>query len=307
MTNAPQLHPSIKMFLEGLTATPLPAFASMDAPTLRQIFDQPFPIEPVSVAQCSDLEIPSTNGGISARQYSPENNSDRVIVFFHGGGFVMGTLDTHDNFCRYLCTVLNSVVISVDYRLAPEHPFPAALDDCYHAVQWAADNSAQWTSGNVKITLAGDSAGAGLCAAVSLKSRKQRGPSIDSQLLFYPTVQPPQDNESYRTLGTGDYFLSTDMMDYFWNAYLAKSHDRNNSLAIVSLEEDLSNLPTTHVVLAEFDPLKDEGRGFTQRLKDAGNTVSITTAQGMIHGFMTMPGVDQEVRQILEDIKKQLT
>jgi len=306
MALSPHLHPSIQAFLAGFADTPLPPIDTLGAATLRQLFDQPLPVTPVAVAECRDLTIPGTGSALPARLYRPGPNCNRLTLFFHGGGFVMGTLDTHDNLCRHLCRELNTAVISVAYRLAPEHPYPAAPEDCYAATCWVAEHRAEFANANAKLLVAGDSAGACLSAAVCLLSRERGGPQIDAQLLFYPTVKPPQDNESYTTLGGGEYFLSRKQMAFFWRSYLPVQAPRLPPVAAPGLTTDLSDLPPAHIVLAEFDPLKDEGRDFAEQLEAAGNPVHLQAAPGMIHGFMSMPGVDEEVRAILQSIDAKL-
>lgn len=302
MALSPQLHPTIQAFLAAFSQQPLPPIDTMDAVTMRQLFDQPLPVEPVAVAECRDLNISGPETTLPARLYQPGSDCDRVTLFFHGGGFVIGTLETHDQLCRHLCNALNSAVISVDYRLAPEHPFPAAPEDCYAATCWVTERRTEFASADAKLLVAGDSAGACLSAAVCLLSRERRGPAIAAQLLFYPTVSPPSDSKSYTTLGNGDFFLSRDMMDFYWQSYLQAPEHRLQPSAVPALAPNLAGLPPAHIVLAEFDPLKDEGRDFAERLETAGNQVQLQTAAGMIHGFMSLPGIDKEVQAILRSI-----
>lgn len=204
----------------------------------------------------------------------------------------MGTLDTHDALCRHLCRELDSTVVSVAYRLAPEHPFPAAPQDAYAVTQWVAANRAELAHADSPLLLAGDSAGACLCAAVSLLTRERQGAGIAAQLLFYPTLTPHQNSASYREFGNGEFFLSRGMMRYYWDSYLPDSYlpdsgDITEPWAAPLLSEDLSGLPPTHIVTAEFDPLRDDGETFAKQLQAAGVKVSSQTAAGMIHGFMS--------------------
>ncbi|MFC6634371.1 alpha/beta hydrolase [Microbulbifer taiwanensis] len=303
---ASQLHPSIQAFLAGFADTPLPPVSAMDAAAMRQIFDNPLPVEPVQIGESRDIQVPGAEGPLDARLYLPESAaSERLTLFFHGGGFVMGTLDTHDSLCRHLCRELDSAVMSVAYRLAPEHPYPAAPEDCYAAVQWAAENRAVFAAADAQLLLAGDSAGACLCASVSLLARERGGADIDAQLLFYPTANIPGDSDSYRQLGGGEYFLSREMMEFYWRHYLGDSQAADGFATPLSCE-DLGNLPQMHIVVAEFDPLRDEGNAYARRLEAAGNRVHVQQANGMIHGFMSMPGVDVEIREILQRIAKEL-
>ncbi|MFV8783155.1 alpha/beta hydrolase [Microbulbifer sp. SA54] len=303
---ASQLHPAIQAFIAAFRDLPLPPVSSMDAATMRSIFDTPLPVEPVEIGEIRELQVPGAESPLEARLYLPQSqHSNRLTVFFHGGGFVVGTLDSHDGLCRRLCQTLDSAVISVAYRLAPEHPFPAAPEDCYAAVQWAAQNRAEFASADASLLLAGDSAGACLCASVSLMTRERGGAAIDAQLLLYPTVNLPADNESYKHFGSGEYFLSCEMMAFYWGHYL-QGDTSPSGLAAPLLSTDLSNLPQTHIVVAEFDPLLDEGNLFAEKLQQAGNSVHLQQAVGMIHGFMCMPGVDAEIRQLLTNIARRL-
>lgn len=306
MTSASSLHPALQGFLAGFADVSMPPIESMDIHTIREVFDAPLPRENVEVGEVRELEVPGAKGPLGARLYQPLTKAQRLIVFFHGGGFVMGTLDTHDSLCRHLCRELNSTVLSVAYRLAPEHPFPAAPEDCYAVTQWAFAQRSELAHADAQLFLAGDSAGAGLCAAVSLLTRERKGANIDGQLLFYPTLTPHQDTDSYRELGNGDFFLSREMMRFFWDNYLPDNRDINETAAAPLLADNLSGLPATHLVMAEFDPLRDEGLAFAEKLKVSGVTVSSQIAAGMIHGFMSMSGIDDDISAILQTIKARM-
>lgn len=303
---ASQLHPSIQVFLASFADTPLPPVSAMDAATMRQIFDNPLPVAPVQIRESRNIRVPGTEGLLDSRLYLPEATEvKKLTVFFHGGGFVMGTLDTHDSLCRHLCRELGSAVISVAYRLAPEHPYPAAPEDCYAALMWAAENRAEFAAADAQLLLAGDSAGACLCASVSLLARERGGADIDAQILFYPTINTPGDSDSYKSLGGGEYFLSREMMEFYWRHYLGDSQTTECAAAPLACG-NLGDLPQTHIIVAEFDPLRDEGNAFAMRLMEAGNEVHLRQADGMIHGFMSMPGVEAEIREILQGIAKAL-
>lgn len=306
MTATPSLHPALQAFLAGFADTPLPPIESMDIATMRQIFDTPLPVEKTEVGSVRDIPVPGAAGDLPARVYQPQAQAERLTVFFHGGGFVMGTLETHDGLCRQLCQELNSTVVSVAYRLAPEHPFPAAPEDAYAVTQWAAAHRAELAHTDSPLLLAGDSAGACLSAAVSLLTKERQGAAIAAQLLFYPTLTPHQDSASYRDFGNGEFFLSRGMMRYYWDSYLPNAGDSANPAAAPLLCTGLRGLPPTHIVTAEFDPLRDDGDVFARQLQAAGVKVSSEVAAGMIHGFMSMPGVGEEVRGILRRIKTKL-
>ncbi|GAB3103900.1 alpha/beta hydrolase [Aestuariicella hydrocarbonica] len=307
MPSPSPLHPALQALLAGFAETPMPAIETMDIHTMRQIFDTPLPMAKAAVGGVQELQVPGAEGPLAARLYLPQAQPQRLIVFFHGGGFVMGTLETHDSLCRHLCQELNSSVLSVAYRLAPEHPFPAAPEDCYAATQWAAAQRQQLASADCPLLLAGDSAGAGLCAAVCLLSRERsEAAAIDGQMLFYPTLTPQQDTDSYRELGNGDFFLSRGMMQFYWDNYLPAQLDASQTGAVPLQAVSLAGLPPTQLVMAELDPLKDEGLAFAERLQQAGINVCSEVVPGMIHGFMSMPGVEEEVKAILRAIKCRL-
>jgi acetyl esterase len=182
------------------------------------------------------------------------------------------------------------VVVSVDYRLAPEHPFPAAPEDCFAATRWVAANAASISADPDRIAIGGDSAGGNLAAAVALMAREHGGPALCHQMLVYPVTNHSFDTPSYTDNAEG-YLLSRNAMRWFWGHYLSSDADGDNPLASVLRVEDLSGLPPAHVVTAEFDPLRDEGEAYASRLRDAGVATTTTRFDGMIHGFFTMGDV----------------
>jgi acetyl esterase len=212
-----------------------------------------------------------------------------VLLYFHGGGFVVGGLDTHDNVCQRLAAESGWTVVSVDYRLAPEHPFPAALEDACAALEWAAEHAGDVSGDPDRLAVGGDSAGGNLSAAVSLMARDRDGPDIAHQSLIYPAVASPAVHEfdSYEENAEG-YFLERDSMDYFYDKYVqSPAHARNEYLAPL-LARDLSDLPPATVVTAGFDPLHDEGAEYAERLEAAGVDVEHRNFERMIHGFAQM-------------------
>jgi acetyl esterase len=241
------------------------------------------PMPEVELASVEDRTIPGPDGDIPVRVCTPNDAADAVIVYFHGGGWVIGDLESHDRVTKRLADQTGAVVVSVDYRLAPEHPFPAAADDALAATAWAAE-----TYGPGKLVVAGDSAGGNLSAVVSLMARDRGGPAIDHQLLVYPVIDHAMDTESYAVNGT-DYFLTSSMMAWFWDQYLGDG-DRANCYCSPIRAEDLAGLPPATVLTGEFDPLRDEGEAYAEALRAAGVPTQSMRADGLFHGFF---GLDE--------------
>jgi acetyl esterase len=240
------------------------------------------------MSRVENRSIPGPGGTIPIRIYTPDGNDLKpAIVFYHGGGFVLCSLDTHDSTCRELAVGTGSVVVSVDYRLAPEAKFPAAPEDCYAATQWTADQADELRIDAHRIAVAGDSAGGNLAAAVALMARDRGGPALCHQLLIYPVTNFAFETDSYRENAEG-YFLTTQMMRWFWDHYLEADTDGEDPFASPLRADDLSGLPPATVLTAEFDPLRDEGQAYAQRLEDAGIPTDYTNYPGVFHGFFGM-------------------
>jgi acetyl esterase len=244
------------------------------------------------VGTVEDIEVAGGDGPRPARVYRPGTASDRalpMLVFFHGGGFVIGDLDTHDSQARRLCRDLEALVVSVDYRLAPEHPFPAAPDDCVAATRWVADNAARWGGDPSRLAVGGDSAGGNLAAVVAQRCRDEGGPQLSAQLLLYPVIDLDEDRGRYpsRTENAEGYLLSQDDMDWFTESYLPDPA-RASDPAASPLRGELADLPPAVVVTAEYDPLRDEGDAYAAALAAAGVPVTHERFNGLIHGFFGM-------------------
>ena len=249
------------------------------------------PEDVVPVGSVEELSV----AGQPARRYHPEGEGPRpVLVFFHGGGFVIGDLDTHDQTCRRICRGTDVEVLSVDYRLAPEHPFPAGIEDALSAVRWAADE----TGGPVAV--GGDSAGAAL-ATVCAQEVPER---VAAQLLVYPTTDPFGDYPSRTENATG-YFLEQPTMEWFFAHYIGAGTDLQRDDARVSpLHGNLAGLAPALVVTAEFDPLRDEGEAYAARLAEAGVPVDAVRYDGMIHGFVDMVPFSGAAADAVADMNK---
>ena len=247
------------------------------------------------------LEASGPAGPIPVRVYTPAGKEKKPgLVFFHGGGFVICDLDSHDTTCRELATGADCVVVSVDYRLAPEAKFPAAPEDCFAATQWTAREADHLGIDVDRIAVAGDSAGGNLAAVVALMCRDQGGPDLVHQLLIYPVTDHGFETESYQKNGEG-YFLTRDMMRWFWHHYLETDADGANPLASPLRAPNLSDLPDATVLTAEYDPLRDEGRAYSEKLQKAGIRVDYTDYPGVFHGFFAMTSELPRARQALED------
>ncbi|MEW8978061.1 MAG: alpha/beta hydrolase [Symbiobacterium sp.] len=261
-------------------------------------------VEPV--ASIVDRTIPGPAGEIPVRIYTPAGEGPfPVLLYFHGGGWVIGSPDTVHATCALLANRAGAIVVSVDYRLAPEHKFPAAAEDCYAATAWAAENARSFGGDPRRIAVAGDSAGGNLAAVVSLMAREKGYPQIAYQVLIYPVTDHNFETQSYRENGA-DYFLTTAMMQWFWNHYLGTEADGKDWRASPLQVADASDLPPAFVITAEFDPLRDEGEAYAQKLAAAGNTVTVKRFLGQIHGFCTLLDAMPAGRQALEEAAAQL-
>jgi acetyl esterase len=247
---------------------------------------------PENVARVENLTIPGPAGEIPIRTYTPEGDGPfPILVFFHGGGWVIGNLDTHDSICRSLANQADCVVVSVDYRLAPENKFPAAAAAAFGATQWVAANADQLNADPARIAVGGDSAGGNLAAVVSLMARDKGGPALIYQLLIYPTTNISTfDTQSFKDHADG-YILTKDSMAYYRDHYIQGTEDTKNPYASPLLAEDLKGLPPALVVTAEFDVLTDESKAYAERLIQAGVPVTYTCYEGMIHPFFSFPAV----------------
>jgi acetyl esterase len=269
-----------------------PQVELLDAAEARAVAKaMPGPVpEPEPVAVVYDRSIPGPAGDIPVRVYRPEPIGGAalpVIVFFHGGGWTICDLDTHDGTCRSLTNGVGAVVVSVDYRLAPEHKFPAAADDAYAATRWVSEHGDELGADADRLAVAGDSAGGNLAAAVPLMARDRGAPAIRFQLLVYPVTDFSFDTDSYRENAQG-YFLRRTSMEWYWRQYLSSDDDGVHPYASPLRVADATGLPPAMVVTAEFDPLRDEGEAYGRKLAEAGVPVDIRRYDGMFHGFFSM-------------------
>lgn len=253
-------------------------------------------VERAGLAGVEDRTVLGPAGPIPVRIYRPADagaGALPLLLYFHGGGFVIGTLDGYDGVCCQLTKLAGCVTVSVDYRLAPEHPFPAAPDDCEAVLIWAAQNAAALGVDPARIVVGGDSAGGNLAAVTALRSLRNGGPAVALQLLVYPVTDIAGHWPSHERNGSG-YFLTKEIMDWFMDQYLPAPLDRNHPDASVFHATGLAGLPPAVVLTAEFDPLVDEGEAYARKLQEAGVPVTLTRYEGTIHAFLGMyPMIDQ--------------
>jgi acetyl esterase len=257
------------------------------------------PVE--AVARVEDHRVPVDGGAVTLRCYRPGGDGLLpVLVFFHGGGWVIGDLDTHDGICRSLANAAGCVVASVDYRLAPEHHYPVAAEDAYAATRWVIAEAPRLGVDGRRVAVGGDSAGGNLAAVICLMARERGEPSIAFQLLVYPAVHHAFDTPSYQECAEG-YLLTLNGMRWFWGHYLARPEDGRQPHASPLLARDLAGLPPALVITAEYDPLRDEGEAYAARLREAGVSVTLTRYPGMIHGFFRMTNFVDKARDARDE------
>ena len=239
-----------------------------------------------SVQSVLNLMVPGADGEVPIRIYRPSfSKPPGALLYYHGGGWVLGNLDTVDDTCRALCEQAGYVVVSVDYRLAPEHKFPAALEDSYLALKWVMEHAQELGIAREKIVVGGDSAGGNIATVMALKAFEE-GKNLLGQLLVYPITNYNFETASYEENATG-YNLEKRGMEWFWDHYLRHPDEGRHPYASPLLAEDLSGLPQTFVLTAQYDPLRDEGAAYAKRLRDAGVLVQHVHENTMIHGFFT--------------------
>ena len=286
------LDPQAQAFLDQMVSLGAPQLHTLSPEDARRAFDmlaQLPGLKPEAVARVEDRLIPGRDAQIPVRLYAPQGRAPfPVLVFFHGGGFVIGSIELYDEFCRALANGAGAIVISVGYRLAPEHKFPAAVEDCYAATKWVAENARAIGGDSTRIAVGGDSAGGNLAAVVALMARDNGIVPLVLQLLMYPATDLAHDTLSAQE-NANDYFLTRGDMLWFRSLYLRSDADRNSPYVSPLLAQDLHRLPPALVITAEYDPLRDEGEAYAARLREAGVTTTCTRYNGMIHGFLSLP------------------
>jgi acetyl esterase len=287
------LDPQAQQFLDQIVANGMPPLESMSVADARLASETMMSavVDAPALASVEDRRIPGPKGEIPIRVYAPEGRVPQpILVYFHGGGFVIGSLTSHDPICRLLASRIPAIVVAVDYRLAPEHPFPAAAEDAYAATRWVAEHARDIGGDPGRIAVGGDSAGGNLSAVVSLLARERGGPSLVHQLLVYPVTDFSFETRSHIDNAEG-YLLTRSLMEWFLGHYFSGPTPRKDPRFAVLRAPDLSGLPPATVLTAEFDPLRDEGESYAARLRAAGVPVTLTRFDGQIHGFFPNPAL----------------
>ncbi len=303
------IDPQVQAILTLLAENPTPPIWELPIDEARagytamaQLTDQ----KDVPIGKVRNTTIPGPGGDIPVRIYDPVAAGAVVpgVVFFHGGGFVIGNLDTHDVLCRLLANGSGARLVSVDYRLAPEHPFPAAVEDAYAATRWVQENAAELGIDANRIAVAGDSAGGNLATVVCQMARKT-DLDLVFQVLIYPVVQIHAETASMAAFAEG-YLLERRTMDWFMDQYIPQGTDSADPRLSPLMADDLSGLPPAMIVTAGFDPLRDEGRAYAEKLAAAGVPVTYVNHDGLIHGFATMTGAIEAGRPAVTQMAEAL-
>lgn len=293
---AAELDPELATVIDELEALGLPEWHTLSVDAARRLEDETFSGEPEPpVEQVRDLAFDGPYGEVPVRVYRPTAAVDagddasgaRTLVYFHGGGWTLGTLDSVDGICRELAARADAVVISVDYRLAPEHPFPIPVDEAVAAVEWAADVAPAFGGDPDRLGVAGTSAGGTLALAAALYGRESGGPPLAGQFLLYPIAGHGFDTDSYRENADGPLLTRADM-EWFYDCYLRSPVDAHSPFAVPLRAGDLGGLPPATVVTAGFDPLRDDGLGLVERFESEGTSVEGRHYPAMAHGFCSL-------------------
>lgn len=309
MAAAAEPHPEIADMIEMMGAVPAPELSSLSPEGARQFSEGifPEPAEPEPVGDVMELSV--SDEGVPIRVYVPEREGPYpTLVYYHGGGWVIGDLDSHDETCRVLASEAGCLVVSVDYRRSPEHKFPTPLEDCYTALEWVFENAESMQIDTDSVFVGGDSAGGNLAAAVALLARDNEGPEIARQVLVYPVTDYGFDTPSYEENGDGGLLSRADM-EWFWDHYLRDEIDGKNPYASPLQAQRLEGLPPATVITCGLDPLRDEGAAYAKRLEDAGVPVTHHNYEDCIHGiaqFLADPMDLSRSRDLLGDVAADL-
>jgi acetyl esterase len=294
-----------EILLEMVRAANRPAFETVGAAEARLLFNAGRKVlapDPMPVAELRDIAILGPGGPNPARLYrGAATGTLPVLVFFHGGGWVVGDIESHDTVCRHLANRAGCAVVSVDYRLAPEHKFPAAVEDCLAATAWVAGNAAALGVDAARLAVGGDSAGGNLAAVVSLLARDRDAPRIIQQLLIYPATDAAMRHDSIGRFAEG-YVLTRATMRWFYDQYLRAPEDAADWQASPLAAPDLKGLPPAYVLTAGYDPLCDEGDAYAARLAAAGVAVTHRTFPGQVHGFAMNGKIIRSAETALDEI-----
>lgn len=288
--------------LDQMAQANLPDLETLPPVQCREVFDPallPRPEDLDPIHRTEDLTIPGPGGDLGIRVYAPESSDPLpALTHYHGGGWVLGNLDTHDSYCRTFANAANCIVVAVNYRRSPEATFPEPLDDCYAALRWLAENGASIGADTARLGVVGDSAGGNLAAATALKARDEGQPALKVQILTYPAVDATMSFDSINDFADGP-FLTKASMEYFWGHYLGNTPP-TDGYASPLLAADHRNLPPTLVITAEFDPLRGEGEAYAEKLAAAGVDSRFERYDGMFHPFSMLHKALPEGMQAIE-------
>ena len=303
------LHPEAAAFLDQVARQKPHSIESLPIEVTRRaaLVGSSTGLNPPELAKIENLDIVRSDGTkLPVRIYVPHGSKPfGVCLYFHGGGWVLNSIDTHDDLVRRLAAISGCVFVNVEYRLAPEHKYPAAVDDAYAALGWVHDHATEIGCDSDRIAVAGDSAGGNLAAVACLMSRDRGGPQIAFQALIYPITDCDFERPSYRTNGEG-YFLTRREMIWFWNHYVASPDRMQEPYASPLLAPSLSGLPPAIVLTAEFDPLRDEGEAYAEALRAAGVDVTVHRYEGMIHAFVRRVQQFDTARIAIQEVGQQI-
>jgi len=306
------LDPQVQALLQRIATAKRPSLHTLTPAQAREEYlrsRRALNPDPPDVASVVDRTIPGPGGPLPIRIYrargTQPNERLPVLVYFHGGGFTIGNLDTHDVVCRGFANAARCTVASVDYRLAPEHKFPAAVEDAVAATHWVAANASDLAVDMGRLAIGGDSAGGNLATVAALIARDNGGPKIVFQLLIYPPTHPPHNTESAKRLGQG-YMQTREVINYFRSNYIRSPADFDDWRVAPLLAPDLSRLPPTFILTGGYDMLVDEGKAYADRLAASGVDVTYKCYEGMIHGFITMGKVIDAANRAVEECGRTL-
>jgi acetyl esterase len=297
-----------KAFLESIASTGAPALSTMTPEQGRAFFGQMHALggEVEEVAKVENHVIQVADGEFKVRVYTPEGTGPfPLFIYYHGGGYVVGDVDLVDRLSRTITNAAQVIVVSVDYRLAPEHKYPVPVNDGYAAVEWAYNNAGHFNGDASRIAVGGDSAGGNLAAVTSLKAKQEKGPHITAQVLLYPVTDFACESESYNENGT-DYNLTTLDMIWFRDHYLSSATEIEDVYVSPLRSNNLADLPQALIITAQFDPLRDDGARYAEKLKQYGNQVEYQCYEGMIHGFAWFAGVLDQGKAVITHVSHYL-
>lgn len=298
------LDPVLKAFLDQVASMGGPKTWEMTPPEAREAFAGLMQLagpKDIPIGKVANIAIPATRGEIAARSYAPVAANSQplpTLVFFHGGGWVIGNIDTHDGLCRMIANGSGCRVISVEYRLSPESKFPGPVEDALGALEWIEKNAAQLGVDANRLAVGGDSAGGDLAAVVAQIAKEKGAPKLSYQMLLFPVTQIGEETTSLREYAEG-YFLERKTLDWFYAHYLPTDADKKDPRISPLHAEDFSGLPPAYVMLAGFDPLHDEGLAYAKKLRAAGVTVTVADYPDMVHDFIYLQAVLPQAAEAL--------